>query len=146
MAGAVFFAPGSERELPVQDASDGILHSLMLLTAAAGGDEGGLVLFDEPENGLHPAAIRSFIEALRGLSEERGVNFVLATHSPVVLNAFSETPEDVWVAERREGKEGGEFPSRLSDLYDPEWLANYRLGNLYGAGFARQGPLGGAEG
>lgn len=139
---AQFYAPGDETPLPIKSASDGVLGTLLTLAAAASARGGGVVLLDEPDNGLHPFAIRSLVSAFRSLYEERGVNVVLATHSPVILNAFSETPEDVWVTER---KEGATFPTRLTELCDPEWLANFRLGNLYGTGFGRQDPLSGSD-
>jgi predicted ATPase len=141
--GAQLYAPGDEAPLPIKSASHGILGTLLSLTAAAGGRDGGLVLIDEPDNGLHPSAIRALVDAFRELNEKEGTNIALATHSPVILNAFSETPEDVWVTEQ---KSGTTFPARLTELCEPEWLANFRLGNIYGAGFGRQDPLSGSEG
>jgi predicted ATPase len=140
---AQLYAPGDETPLPIKHASHGILGTLLSLAAVAGGREGGIVLLDEPDNGLHPSAIRALVEAFRELHDERGVHVVLATHSPVILNAFSDAPEDVWVTEP---KPGATFPVRLTDLCDPEWLANFRLGNLYGTGFGRQDPLSGSDG
>jgi predicted ATPase len=141
--GAQLYAPGDETPLPIKSASNGVLGTLLSLTAAAGGRDGGIVLLDEPDNGLHPSAIRALVDAFRELHEVRNVHVVLATHSPVILNAFTETPEDVWVTEQ---KPGATFPVRLTELCDPEWLANFRLGNLYGAGFGRQDPLSGSDG
>ena len=141
--GAQIYAPGDEAPLPIKSASHGILGTLLSLTAAAGGRDGGLVLIDEPDNGLHPSAIDAMVDAFRELHEKEGTNIALATHSPVILNAFSETPEDVWVTEQ---KPGATFPVRLTELCEPEWLANFRLGNIYGTGFGRQDPLSGSDG
>lgn len=141
--GAQFYVPGDETPLLIKAASNGVLGTLLSLTAVAGGREGGLVLIDEPDNGLHPSAIRGLVDAFRELHEERNIHVVLATHSPVILNAFSETPEDVWVTER---DPGAAFPVRLTELCDPEWLAHFRLGNIYGTGFGRQDPLSGSGG
>lgn len=141
--GARFYAPGDETPLPIRAASNGILGTLLTLTAVAGAREGGVTLLDEPDNGLHPSALRALVDAFRALSDERGFNVVLATHSPAILNAFTDYPEAVWVTER---KGGATFPTRLTELCDAEWLANFRLGNLYGSGFGRQDPLSGGEG
>ena len=138
--GAQYYAPGSDIPLPIKSASNGVLGTLLSLTAAAGGHEGDIVLIDEPDNGLHPSAIRALVLALRGLHDEHEIHVVLATHSSVLLNTFSDRPEDVWVTERKEGQD---FPVRLTDLCEPEWLANFRLGNLYGSGFGRQDVLSG---
>jgi predicted ATPase len=140
---AQFYTPGDETPLPIKSASDGLLGTLLTLSAVAGARSGGIVLLDEPDNGLHPFAIRSLVEAFRALHEARGTHVVLATHSPAILNAFSASPDDVWVTEEVEGHT---FPTRLTELRDPEWLANFRLGNLYGTGFGRQDPLSGSEG
>jgi len=134
---ARFYGPSDEVAIPIKHASNGILSTLFTLTAVAGGEPDGLILLDEPDNGLHPAAIRALVDAFRSLHAKRGIHIVMATHSPVILNTFNDAPEDVWVAERREG---ATFPIRLTELRDPEWLANFRLGNLYGGGFARQDP------
>jgi predicted ATPase len=44
----------------------------------------GLILVEEPENGLHPARIREVMKVLRDLSTRSQV--ILATHSPIVIN------------------------------------------------------------
>lgn len=140
--GAQLYAPGDETPLPIKSASHGILGTLLSLAAVASGRDGGLVFIDEPDNGMHPSAIRALIDAFRELYEEHNTNIVLATHSPIILNAFSKTPEDVWVTEQ---KPGAMSPVRLTELQDPEWLANFSLGNIYGTGFGRQDPLSGSE-
>lgn len=140
--GARFYAPDDEIPLPIKAASNGILSTLLTLTAAAGAANDGLILLDEPDNGLHPAAIRGIVKAFRTLHKQKNVHIVLASHSPVLLNAFNDSPEDVWVTELAHG---ASFPQRLTDLRDPDWLANFRLGNLYGSGFGRQDPLSGSE-
>ncbi len=137
---AQLYGPGTETPLPIRAASNGVLATLLTLTAVAGAREGGIVLLDEPDNGLHPFAIRSLVDAFRELHDNRGTTVVLATHSPVILNAFNECPEDVWVTERRHDVP---TPRRLTEIRDEEWLANFRLGSLYGVGFGRQDPMSG---
>jgi predicted ATPase len=80
--------------LPIKAASNGVLGTLLSLSAAAGGREGGIVFIDEPDNGLHPSAIRALVGAFRKLHQHHGTHVVLATHSPVILDAFSDAPED----------------------------------------------------
>lgn len=86
------------------------------------------------------AALGSEVLALRGLHDEHGIHVALAPHSSVLLDTFSDRPEDVRVTERKEGEDSS---VRLTDLCEPEWLANFRLGNLYGSGFGRQDVLSG---
>jgi predicted ATPase len=53
-----------------------------LMTARFGGN--GLYLLDEPEAALSPQRQLSFLAALHGLVQ-RGSQFIIATHSPIVL-------------------------------------------------------------
>ncbi len=77
-------------------ASDGTLRLLALLTALNDPRFGGVICFEEPENGVHPGRIKPLIELLRGLvswegtaEEEDGgeplLQLILTTHSPVVV-------------------------------------------------------------
>lgn len=126
---ARFFPPASEDSLPINAASNGVLSTLLTLTAMVGGSDKGIILLDEPENGLHPAALRSLVSAARELHQKHAIRIAFATHSPVLLDAFDGQPESVWVTSRTGVK-------RLSDICEPDWLANFRLGALYGMEFA----------
>ncbi len=55
------------------------------------------ILLEEPENGLHPARIRDVMKVLRATSEA-GIQIILTTHSPLVLNEMK--PEEVTVVTR----------------------------------------------
>jgi predicted ATPase len=76
-------------------ASDGTLRLLALLTALSDPRFGGLVCFEEPENGVHPGRIKPVIKHLRTLvagdsgadEGEDGplLQLILTTHSPVVV-------------------------------------------------------------
>ncbi|WP_459941249.1 methylation-associated defense system AAA family ATPase MAD3 [Deferrisoma palaeochoriense] len=63
--------------------SDGTLRTLALTLLAYTPDvDGGILLIEEPENGIHPRAIETVFQAL---SSVYGAQIFLATHSPVVL-------------------------------------------------------------
>ncbi len=79
-------------------ASDGTLRLIALLTALSDPRFGGLVCFEEPENGVHPGRIRPLMEHLRSLVTGDGaldddadaplLQLVLTTHSPVVVSSL----------------------------------------------------------
>lgn len=79
-------------------ASDGTLRLLALLTALSDPRFGGLVCFEEPENGVHPGRIKPLIEYLRDVvagddGEDNPVDapllqLILTTHSPVVVGCL----------------------------------------------------------
>lgn len=75
-------------------ASDGTLRLLALLTALSDPVHGGLICFEEPENGVHPARLHPLVEHLRSLVTDPLVTtdgtfplnqLIVTTHSPVVV-------------------------------------------------------------
>lgn len=108
-------------------AAQGLLVALLHLTAVASAEPAGIVAIDEVENGLHPYAIRRLIEAMRNWADTHGISIILATHSPVVLDQFKDSPAKLFVMEP--GRET--TPTRLDELHNPEWLAHFSLGDLY---------------
>ncbi len=78
--------------------SDGTLRVLSLLTMLFDPQNRGLVCFEEPENGIHPARLRTLVETLRGLVieqlEEESparplIQLIMNSHSPVLLAALA---------------------------------------------------------
>jgi predicted ATPase len=82
-----------------------------------------VVAIDEPEASLHPHVIRVFMHALEQLADDRGLAIVLATHSPVIVNALQ--AEQIFAL--REGAE----PICITELHHPDWLAQFSLGDLF---------------
>ena len=72
--------------------SDGTLRVLALLTAMYDPRRRGLICFEEPENGVHPGRLQSFIEGLRELvaapdgDDAPPSQLLMTSHSPVVLS------------------------------------------------------------
>ena len=84
------------------------------------------ILLDEPELGLHPAAITLLASLVRQASAKTQIIF--ATQSSPLLDHF--LPEDVLVADRVNGRT--QF-SRCADDKERlhEWLEDYSLGQLW---------------
>jgi predicted ATPase len=106
---------------------DGFLVALLHLCAVASTADGCALAIDEPENALHPFAIRQLMGAFREWSDKHDVTVLLATHSPVLLDTFKEHPEKVFVMEP--GHEV--LPVPLDQLKQRNWLAHFSLGDLY---------------
>ena len=82
-----------------EDVSVGTLQTIALLVAAF--DPGTpLVVIEEPENSVHPWALRTLAEAFRLASEKKQI--LLTTHSPILIDQLK--PEEVWVV-RKPGTE-----------------------------------------
>lgn len=122
-----FFFRGLRQPVDAYSAPQGLLVALFHLCAIASAPDGGAVAIDEPENGLHPYAIRMLLELARARAEARDLTILLATHSPVVLNTFNTEPERVYIMEPGHDV----LPIALSEHSTPEWLAHFALGDLY---------------
>lgn len=106
--------------------SDGTLR-LMALFAALAQPEATMPMvscIDEPELGLHPAAIEALCGLVSSVTARRQV--IVSTQSPAVLDHF--TPEDVIVAERHDG---ATELRRLDAAALAGWLEDYSLADLY---------------
>ena len=104
--------------------SDGTLRAIALLAALHQPERPALMAFDEPELGLHPAALSTIAAALRSASAQSQV--LVATQSPLLLDEVQ--AEDVVVCELGEGA------TRLRRLDAPAldgWLEHYTLADLW---------------
>ena len=104
--------------------SDGTLRFICLATLLLQPQLPNLIVIDEPELGLHPAAIVQFADMVRAASASSQV--LIATQSVTMLNQFE--TEDVIVVEH----EGGQSTfRRLSDEGIGDWLEAYALGEVW---------------
>jgi predicted ATPase len=84
--------------VPATLASSGVLLLTAFLTLTYAKTP-GVLLFEDPENGLHPSRLQSVIDILRRISRgevgNRKRQIILTTHNPLLLNYAR--PEDVRV-------------------------------------------------
>lgn len=126
-------------QIPAQALSQGTLVGLALLTLAYIPDAPPLFGLEEPEARIHPRLLRDVHRALRRLAfpAEYGDNrsphqIILTTHSPYLLDLFTDEPESVVIAER--APESATF-SRLSDHPDlGELTRDVHLGDAWYSG------------
>lgn len=106
--------------------SDGTLRFMCLTTVLLQPEEKQpeTILIDEPELGLHPAAITLLGALIRSVSKSKQV--IVSTQSVELLDEFD--VEDVVVVNRNNGKS-------IFKRLDPEelkiWLEDYTLGELW---------------
>jgi predicted ATPase len=84
------------------------------------------IVMDEPELGLHPAAIAELAGMIRMVS--RDVQVLAATQSTRLVDEFS--PDDILVVERDESLHSSLF-RKLDSQRLEEWLSNYSLSELW---------------
>lgn len=115
---------GADTLFGAEALSDGTLRFICLTALFLQPSPPPVILIDEPELGLHPAAIVLLAAMLRSASARSQV--IVATQSTSLVNQF--TPEDLCVVER---EEGGSVFRRLDGIQLSDWLDEYGLGDLW---------------
>lgn len=125
-----------EREgvrLPAKSLSEGTLRFLALCVLLEDSRAGGLILMEEPENGIHPANLESMVELVRQLAvdpmETPGEDnpfrqVIINTHSPGVVQLCE--PADLLLAEAvgAPGPDGRTVPALQLLPYGRSWRAD----------------------
>ncbi|UIX32917.1 AAA family ATPase [Streptomyces sp. GQFP] len=114
--------------------SGGTLRMLALLAAAHDPDHPGVLMFEEPENGLYPSRVPRLLERLRGHATDLGSyepakenevrrsgvrerlrQILVTSHSPVVLaSLLDDAPHDVVFLDTVTRLGEGKSPARLT--------------------------------
>ena len=124
----VFFTEG-DFTIPATRLSDGTLRYLCLLAILCDPEPPPLVCIEEPELGLHPDILPSLARLLREASER--CQLIVTTHSEILVDCMTDTPEAVIVCEKHDG---ATTLTRLSAGKLKPWLEKYRLGDLWTRG------------
>ncbi|MDW8103561.1 MAG: AAA family ATPase [Armatimonadota bacterium] len=118
---------GQDHIFGAHDLSDGTLRFICLAALLLQPPERmpQTVVLDEPELGLHPAAIATLAGMMRSASAYKQI--VVATQSVTLVNQFS--PEEVIVVER--GEDGASIFRRVDSSGIASWLEEYALGEVW---------------
>ena len=126
---ALFLEEDGNREIPATRLSDGTLRYLCLLAILLNPKPGAFVAVEEPELGLHPDLLPTIADLL--IDASKRCQLIVTTHSDVLVDALTDTPESVVVCE----KNNGQTEMRRLDKNDlANWLKDYTLGNLWSSG------------
>lgn len=100
-----------------------ILQANRIKTAASPDDKiTPVVVVEEPESFLHPSAQAEFGRMLRHLSDEFGIQILVTTHSPHMLNQ-EDGASNILLA--RESKRGKSFETLRVDTSGDNWMAPF---------------------
>lgn len=130
----IFFHEG-DFSIPATRLSDGTLRYLALLAILNDPTPPPLICIEEPELGLHPDVLPKLADLLKEASTR--TQLIVTTHSDILIDALSDTPESVVVCEKHNGQT---IMKRLEADHLKDWLSEYRLGNLW-----LRGELGGTR-
>jgi predicted ATPase len=115
---------GAEDAFNANQLSDGTLRFICLATLLLQPELPGLILLDEPELGLHPAAVNQLAELLK-LASER-TQLIVSTQSVTLINQLEQ--QHIWVADREDGATAFRH-LKSEDL--SQWYQAYALGELW---------------
>ena len=110
--------------------SDGTLRFLAIITALLTNDRTRLIVVEEVDNGLHPSRAKILLNMLREIGEKRGIDVVITTHNPALLDAAgAEYIPFITVAHRAD--DGKSILSLFEDIENlPKLISNGSLGEL----------------
>jgi predicted ATPase len=115
--------------IPATRLSDGTLRYLCLLAILCHPEPPPLVCIEEPELGLHPDVMPVLAKLL--IKASRRCQVIVTTHSDVLVDKLTDTPESVVVCEK---KNGATVMKRLDQERLKNWLEKYSLGELWLSG------------
>jgi len=115
---------GSDAYFNASSLSDGTLRFICLATLLLQPNLPSVVLLDEPELGLHPAAITLLADLLSSAATRTQV--MVSTQSVTLVNQFN--PEHVWAVDRKDGQSVFRHLGK-DDM--SAWLDDYGLGELW---------------
>jgi predicted ATPase len=115
---------GSDAYFNAASLSDGTLRFLCLATLLLQPQLPAVVLLDEPELGLHPAAVTLLADLLSSAATRTQV--IVATQSVTLVNQFE--PESVWTVDREDNQS---VFRHLNQADMTAWLDDYGLGELW---------------
>lgn len=122
-----FEETGNGRGIESWETSDGSLRALAILVAIETAQIGETIIVEEPEQNLHPWAVRALLDHIREVISENSIQVILTTHSEHVLErAF---PEEVLVASRT--PEEGTVYKRIRDIVTKGPIEMGEVGRLW---------------
>ncbi len=120
---------GRQRANDAATLSDGTMRVLAVAAAVLSVAPGSLVVIEEIDNGVHPSRAAQLMSSLHATAKRRGVQLLVTTHNPALLDAIPAAALADTVACYRDPAHGASVLQRLGDLEDY-------------AAVAARGPLG----
>ncbi len=114
----------SDENWDVSQLSDGTLRFICLTTLLLQPSPPDLIIIDEPELGLHPAAMELLVEMLRSVATKSQI--IISTQSVEMVNQFR--PEEIIVVDRE--KDESVFHRKTAKELEL-WLDEYTMGDLW---------------
>jgi AAA15 family ATPase/GTPase len=119
------------------DTSDGTTTMLVILALVITQlEKGGLVVFDELDNSLHPKISRFFIQLFHSLNVNKGnAQIVFSTHEPLLMDKDMFRSDQIWFTEKNQFGEtelysAQDFEDVREDIPFDKWYMAGKFGAL----------------
>jgi predicted ATPase len=113
--------------------STGVRMLFFFVALAHHPDPPGIVLIEEPENGVHPRRLKEIMDLLRSMTEgrlsAREVQVIMTTHSPYLLDHVR-LPRDQVIVFRRES-DGSRTATAVDESHLKAFLDEFMLGEVW---------------
>jgi len=108
---------------------------LAILTALLTRPKDSLLVIEEVDNGLHPSRAKLLLDMLRTVGAERGVDVLVTTHNPALLDAMGTQMVPFITVVNRNPTTGHSVLTLLEDIEQlPKLLAQGSVGRLSSQG------------
>lgn len=115
--------------------SDGTLRFLAILTALLTRPAGSLLVVEEVDNGLHPSRANLMLEVLKTVGGQRGVDVLVTTHNPALLDAMGMEMVPFITVAHRDPTTGFSVLTLLEEIAQlPKLLAQGPVGRISSQG------------
>jgi predicted ATPase len=119
--------------------SDGTLRFLAILTALLTRPPSSLLVIEEVDNGLHPSRARLLLDMLKSVGTQRGVDVLVTTHNPALLDAMGNEMVPFITVANRDPSTGHSVLTLLESLEQlPKLLAQGPIGRLSSQGLIEE--------
>ncbi len=118
-------------EIDARGMSDGTLRYLAIVTALLTREQRSLLVIEEVDNGLHPSRAHILVDMLKILGNQRGIDVIVTTHNPALLDAAGVRMIPFITIAHRDGRTGASQLTQLEDIQQlPKLMASGSLGRL----------------
>lgn len=125
----------SDPPIDARTMSDGTLRYIAIIAVMLLRPSGSLLVIEDVDTGLHPSRASLLMNALRELGKERGIDVLVTTHTPALLDAAGLGMLPFIMVAHRDSASGASVLTPLEDIEQlPKLLAGGSLGQLVTAG------------
>jgi predicted ATPase len=111
--------------------SDGTIRCLAIIASLISEKNESIVIIEEVDNGIHPSRAKGLIDAISQLAKDRGIDVIITTHNPALLNSIlGDNILGVSVCYRNTENGSSEFIPFIDINKYPKLLAQGGLGDL----------------